>query len=331
MLRKGLKTIAYLLFLNVTVLLLLEMCYRLYVIDFYQGQLIGLNDEADLGSSDEPTILVIGDSFSADQSSYVGHLRGSLPGYRVINAAIPGTTISQHRLLFRSRMKRFEPDILLYQIYVGNDLLEFHHPTSSDGISIVRKCYWWLTDRFLVLGYINARLPQLRQAIYHDLPIVLDPKEQEQFSVERYSQRSKMQFRAEPYLLENTVFLKRNRVIDMKNYTKQLETMLNGAPSDCTIKVLVMPHCSQVNESYASNMTQIGAKFSPEVDITQVQYPFIDYLNEHFDQHIQIINPLQNLQQAESKDAVYYANDPHLNPFGQGVVAKQIIKTINKN
>jgi len=296
MLKKALKTIGYFIFLAITVLLLLELSYRFYAIDFYKGHLMGLNDSKTLSTTDQASILVIGDSFTADRSSYVSHLRDSLRNYRIINSGIPGTSLPQHRLMISSRMKRFRPDVLLYQIYVGNDLLEFHHPTESDGISSIRKCYWWLSDRFLVLSYINARLPQLRQAIYHDLPVDIDSKKQEIFSVQQYSHRAKMQFNAEPFLLENCVQLKRNRQKDMIKYTKQLKKMLSHHAKNCKVIILVMPHCSQINQRYATNMELIGAQFSEITAMNAINYPFINYLKVHFaNQDIQVLNTLYTI------------------------------------
>ncbi|MEL7223064.1 MAG: hypothetical protein AAGJ93_17200, partial [Bacteroidota bacterium] len=125
MLRKLLRGILYLLFLLVATILLLEVSYRWNIVDFYGANLRRLNTE-ELGTkSDLPSVLVIGDSFSADMSSYVGFLRDSLREHRIINAAVPGTGVRQHQRFFKQRIREFQPEMLIYQLYVGNDLLDY--------------------------------------------------------------------------------------------------------------------------------------------------------------------------------------------------------------
>ena len=324
-LKKIRTSLLYVFFLGVATLFLLELSYRFYIIDFYRGNLTGLNPIELLEKTDQSTILIIGDSFTADPDSYVAHLRKKLSNHRVINAAIPGTCVKQHSLFFKKRIQEFKPDILIYQIYVGNDLLEFRHPLKSPNISWARKIYWWLSDRIIVLTYINAKLPVLRQAIYHDLPIKTDPKALETFSMEGYSARSKLQFRAEPNLLEHTISLQGERKQDMFKFTKTVNQILQQAPSDCEVYVLVMPHCIQINERYISRLQSIGATISRHSDNLIIEYPFIKYLKQHLDSTIHLINPLEHLKKQELVAPVYYGNDPHLNSYGQKVVGDVIM------
>ncbi len=301
---------------------MLELCFRFYVIDFYRGHLVGLNPTELVEQPDQPTILIIGDSFTADPDSYVRHLRENLVDYRIVNAAIPGTCITQHRLFAKSRIREFKPDILIYQVYLGNDLLEFRHPTKKGNISLARKIYWCLSDKIRVLGYINTQLPALRQAILHDLPTKTDSKALEVFSPEKYSARSKLQFRAEPDLLQNTILLQGDRKKDMILFTKEVNQVLQQSLGNCDVYVIVMPHCVQINDHYIVRLKSVGAKITQNEAVLANEYPFIEYLEAHLDARIQIINPLKKLKEQEHIAPVYYGNDPHLNPFGQAVVAK---------
>ena len=322
MLKKIKNSIIYLVFVGLMTLFLLELCFRFYVVDFYRGHLEGLNPKELVGKPGQSAILIIGDSFTADPDSYVRHLRENLVDHQIVNAAIPGTCITQHRLLVKSRVREFKPDILIYQVYVGNDLLEFRHPTKNADISLTRKIYWYLADRILVLAFINAQLPALRQAILHDLPTKTDPKALEIFSPEKYSARSKLQFRAEPDLLQNTILLQGGRKKDMVLFTKEVNQMLQQVPDACDVYVLVMPHCIQINNHYITRLTSVGAKITLDQAILATEYPFIEYLKTHLDSSIHIINPLEKLKEEERIAPVYYGNDPHLNSFGQAVVAK---------
>ncbi len=328
--KKGIKTLGYILFLIASVTLLLEASYRWYIVDFYRNNLNGLNSTALLEATDRPTVLVIGDSFSADQNSYVQLLRDSLSDYRVINAAIPGTCIRQHELFLRSRIQEFQPALLIYQVYVGNDLLEFRHPTGSAAISPARRVYWWLADRLLVLAYINSRLPQLKHWLANDRPQKSDAKLENDFAPERYSGRTKMLIRAAPDFLEKAILLQQQQLSDMEAYTKSLQAAFQNVPNDCPIYLLLMPHAIQVSRIYQNRFLQMGASIEHSEALLNPFYPFYQYLDKHLPQdQVDIINPLSRLQANEQRFPVYYDNDPHLNPQGQLVVGALLLEQLS--
>jgi dTDP-4-dehydrorhamnose reductase len=45
--------------------------------------------------------------------------------------------------------------------------------------------------------------------------------------------------------------------------------------------------------------------------------------------HVQVLNPLPMLREARAKQAVYYANDEHLNPRGQQALAAFLVQQLN--
>ena len=326
------KWLAYLAFLGITVLCLLELSYRYYLFDFYKGNFQGLNPPGLLkADSQKPSILAMGDSFTADPRSYIWHLRDSLPGYRIINAAVPGTTIKQAGLMLPKRLRQAQPDLFIYQIYVGNDLFEFRHPTKGAGISNIRKGYWWLADRFWVLGYINSRLPHIRQAIVQDVPTDYDPKDLMQFDVNKYAVRSKMQFRVEPYMVAHSVLLKGQRKADAQAYVRYLQTLLDESSKECRVLILVVPHCMQLNNTYLNRMQQIGAKVTDPKTLFEVDYPFYHFLDSSL-QHpkLALLNALPHLQAADSLAPVYFGSDPHLNPHGQEVLGTILLDAIRQ-
>ena len=330
--KKGVKVFAYLLFLSTSVLLLLEGCYRFYLIDFYGNTLKGLNTPALLEEqSDRPTILAMGDSFTADLQSYVRDLRDSLAQYRIINSAVPGTCVKQNHLMIQDRIKTFQPDILIYQIYTGNDLLEYRHRTKGSAISNVRKLYWWLSDRLWSLAYINSRLPYIRQAIAKDLPRNYDPKGLQEYSAEKYSKRTRLHFLAEPRVLENTILLKGERAKDFEKYLDELNEMLEVVPKDCQVYLLVIPHCAQVSETYRSRMQTIGATFKEGPAIFEEDFPFYTSLQKGIQgPAIQYLNALPILRAGERKEAMYHGNDPHLNSVGQRTIGTYLIEILTE-
>ncbi len=329
MLRKLRNGILYLLFLAISTLLLLEVCYRYYIVDFYSAQFQALNKQELEEAEDLPSILVVGDSFSADQNSYVKGLRTQISGHRIINAAIPGTCIRQHERFFAKRLKDFQPDLIIYQTYVGNDLLEYRHPTTGDGLSWQRKCYWWLADRFLVLGYINAQLPLLRNSFFATQRVDYDTKAQEGFSVENYSRRTPMLLRAEPSYLNNSILLKGARVMDMEHMSTDIAQMLGEVSAETPILVLVMPHCVQLGNPYKNRLEQLGADLDTIIDLEKEHYPYYQALERYLEAESPVlVNPLPWLKNSGRSD-LYYPNDPHLTPAGQKLVSDSLLAIIN--
>ena len=326
--RKLLKSLVYLMFLAVSTLLLMELSYRWYIVDFYGGNL-RLQNEEELVSN-QPSILVIGDSFSADQKSYVSRLREEMSSHRVVNASVPGTCVKQHTQFAKRRFRQFQPELFIYQVYVGNDLLEFRHPTTGPGLSWQRKLYWWMADRFLVLGYINAKLPHIRQYFFPAQQVDYDAKVAEVFSPEHYSARSKLLLKAEPELLENSVLLQRSRKDDMKEMVIEIEEMIDNLAPEVPVLVLVMPHCVQMGAPYIERMKLLGAEIDNASEIQQEAYPFYNYLESRLvDERTTVLNALTWLSE-KNGDSCFFANDPHLNPRGQQIVGDSLIKVVNQ-
>ena len=98
--KKILRWFLYGTYLTGSVVLLLELSYRFYLIDFYRGELKALNPPELLEPKKDPSnILILGDSFTADPKSYVSHLRRALPAQSVINSGVSGTCIRQAALM----------------------------------------------------------------------------------------------------------------------------------------------------------------------------------------------------------------------------------------
>lgn len=330
MLRKLRNGFLYLVFLASSTLLLLELCYRWYVVDFYGAQFQALNQKELEETGDRPSILVVGDSFSADQNSYVKGLRNQIGSHRIINAAIPGTCVRQHERYFAKRVRDFQPDLVIYQTYLGNDLLEYRHPTTGGNLSWQRKAYWWLADRFLVLGYINARLPALRHTFAPSQVIDYEGKARQSFDPSTYSERTKMLLKAEPSLLENSIRMQGLRQHDAEDLMTDIKKLLSQLPEDVRVVVLVIPHCVQTGPTYVSRMKQLGANIEDEAGITAISYPFFEYLEKNLsDQRTSLVNSLTWLQE-ENTVPLYYPSDPHLNTAGQQILADSLLPLVQQ-
>ncbi|MBK8502395.1 MAG: SGNH/GDSL hydrolase family protein [Saprospiraceae bacterium] len=245
------------------------------MIDFYKNELKALNTKDALEDSDSKSvILAMGDSFTADPNSYVRTVRNLVSKASVINSGIPGTCIREAALMASLRMRKFKPKVLLYQIYVGNDLIEFKPPYLSKNLSFTRRCYWWLSPKIQILGYINFRLRFIRQLLHAEIETDENPKIIEHFSTEHYDARTKMMFKADPQDLENCIFLKNRRESDMANYVRKLNQFLAQIPDDCLVYVIVIPHCIQLNPTYRDRMIQLGAQPRYPDQLFNVHFPF---------------------------------------------------------
>jgi hypothetical protein len=323
-----------LIILTITILLFfasLELVYRYQWIDFYKSELTALNSKEN-PLSEKKKILICGDSFSADPSAYVKTLRDSLNDYAVINGAVSGTGICQHELFISDRINQFNPDIFIYQFYVGNDLFDITHPHQSKDISFLRRFYWWLTDRMLSLGFLNFKLAVMRYNFFDDSGGSYKPRIHEEFSVENYSKREKLNYVADPYLLENTLFLKEQRKTDYETFEYKFDEIIKSLKDSTRKYLIIIPHQSQLSELYFNRHNKMGVLSSvPYYQYNSAEIPLYQKLETYCKQnHITIIDPLEVFRQADPLEQIYFSNDPHLKPKGHFIVAKLLLDEFNK-
>lgn len=325
LLKKGLNRLSYTLYLTLTVWGLLELAYRYQWIDFYSTELKSLNPLTALAASPEKSrILLLGDSFSAQPNSYVNTLRDSLPGFDIINAAVPGTGIREAALVAADKIKRFPADVLIYQVYVGNDLWDIRKSCTSPRISRLRNLYWWLSDYSLFLRYLNYTLGQAKanigasveqQELKQDIP----------FSASLYSKRERLLLEAEPTLIHDSILATGERGKDLDTWLEKMDRLFASLPPRTQkIVLLILPHCVQVSDFYYKNLESLGATpFGP--DIQTVQYPFLERIQQHYagQARVNVFSPLPFFQLCDSSGhRLYYENDPHLNDAGHAALGQ---------
>src|SRR5438552_3969166 len=115
-------------------LLVLEWAYRSQLVDTYRPELHTFNPVQMIAPDGRPTLLVMGDSFTAGRTSYAGRLQDTVQEWRVINGAVSGTGVLQALYMAPHRFGQFHPSIFLYQVYVGNDLFDIRYPTNWHSI-----------------------------------------------------------------------------------------------------------------------------------------------------------------------------------------------------
>jgi hypothetical protein len=315
-------------------LLVLEWLYRFQLVDTYRPELHTLNPPQVLAPNAEPTLLVMGDSFTASRTSYAGILQDTLQEWRVINAGVSGTGARQALYIASNRFAQFHPSIFLYQVYVGNDLFDIRYPTNWRTISLVRNVYWFLANHLHVIGYLNYRLRQVKETLTSRQGHILfrtgtaaaasAAGNTGVFSVEHYDPRVKLYVRAESSLIEDSILVQGKRQHDYAIFLEKLAQLLTYCkPAVCRAYILVIPHVCQVDAAYLTYMSQLGARFTTPAALGLPEYPFLVRLRERFTAwpNVHIVNPLSRLREVHAQQVVYYANDEHLSPAGQHEIA----------
>ena len=274
-----------------------------------------------------------GDSFTAGRTSYAGILQDTLREWRVINAAVSGTGVLQALYMAPNRFAQFRPAIFLYQTYVGNDLFDIRYPPNWHTVSLARNVYWFLANHLRVIGYPNYRLRQVQETLTsrqrHALSLIDTVvaasaiRDTGAFSVEDYDPRIKIYLRAEPSLIEDSISCKASASTTMQYSWRAWRNSSPTANQACRAYILVMPHVCQVEAAYLTYLSQLGAHFTTPAALVLPEYPFLVRLREHVTAwpNVDVVNPLPRLRQAHAQQAVYYANDEHLNPAGQQEIA----------
>lgn len=302
-------------------LCLFEMIYRFNWIDFYHTELEALNPIADLNLEKDKTILIFGDSFTSDPNSWTKIIRDSLPTYNIINSAVPGTTVLHQKLIFDDRVSRFKPDQIIIQLYVGNDLIDYNRPKNFSKISIFRNIYWWMSEYFLSLQYVNYKLGQ-----FNAPDADTEPKNIDAFSVTVYNTRVKNYLEASPSIIQESIHLDDLYNHEFDQLTNDLVYMIKSYHKP--IYIVVLPHCVQTNKSYFNNYISLGAKLDEDKISDFSFYSNLKTL-EASHQNVKVLSPLTDFK--ESNEFLYFMNDPHLNSIGQGLLGKFILNQLAEN
>ncbi len=323
MLKKILKKSAYFLFVISAVFLLLEVCFRFQVIDFYSTEWKLLNKNADKGKASKK-ILVFGDSYSATTDGYIQMLRDSFPEYQFYNASIPGTGIRQTALIAAKRINEVKPDLIIYQVYVGNDLTDIKHPINWSNLPFSRNCYWKISDHLLFIHYLNYWSGQF--ASHSE---VIPGKVDSIFSIDKYNPREKLFVKSDPYVFENAITLNGTDSLLFKQLIEDTKSTFSEYIKSGKIYFLIIPHEIQVNKTYYENMKMLGCSFKYSYEDLNGHYSFRDkFIREFGDK---VLDPLPYLQQNDSAANLFFANDPHLTPKGQKALSSFLIKTCFSN
>jgi hypothetical protein len=305
---------------------LFELAYRFYIIDFYKNSFTALNSEKDLNESNLD-YLIFGDSFSAINTGYVSLMRNKFPNKSILNFSVPGIGIEQVNLYAENKIKKYDPETIIYQVYVGNDLTDIQNLTNWSDLSFVRNVYWRASDYFLSFKYLNQNFSVFnsKQPIQH-----LDSNVK--FSKECYNKREQLFLQADNKYLDKTITLKAEFELRYQKWKNETRVFLSNISKDKKVYIVFIPHCSQINEFYYSNMVNIGADFNFKKEIINSSYPFFNKAKYDFKdyENVTFLNPIDYLKSRDNNEyRLYFENDPHFNENGHVVFANYISKIIN--
>ena len=320
----------YLFFCLACFLLVFEGIYHSQLVDFYRPELRANNRPVDLGEARRRTLLAMGDSFSVipPNDNWVNFLRGHLSSYRVINAAVPGTGIFESLYMAPGRFRQFQPQVFIYQVYVGNDLQDIRRPLNWRTMTLPRYVYGFMCSYLGLrsLTFANYRLAQLLSSPGPEGQQRPDPP----FSPATYPKSVTIYTQAEPHTLEDTVLARGERGRDLATLIDGIKKLCSYAGPQCRQYVVVIPDAGQVSDFYLEHLRQLGARVSDPQGLQRDDYPFFIRLQEGLAAAgVQVLNPLPLFQEHERQgQRLYYSNDTHLKPGGQSLLGEFILKRL---
>lgn len=336
---KFLRTLGYFLFLFLFCLSILEILYKSQLWDFYSAELKAFNTPSILqNTSKKPFLGVFGDSFSATNDPYVNTLRDSLTSFCIVNHAIPGTGILETNLIASQRMKQFPASVVIYQIYIGNDLVNIRKQPNWSTLPFLKNCYYGITNYLKLPEWLNYKLSQ--KAFFYKFKrqtLELNPRYQDEegFEPEAFSTYEKQLLRAEPTLIEETVLVEGNRKKDVQVLYQNLDTFVEKVSKTAQkIYILVYPHAMQVNDYYHHKYLKMGFSTPHKAAFMDENYPFVRHLTQHFanNKQVIVINPLKIIRKNDSPShRTFFENDFHASSWGQQIVGAELAKIIATN
>ena len=323
--RKFAKECLQLVIISCITLLIFEVVYRYGVIDFYKAEIEALNSSDSIEST-SINYLVFGDSFSTPADNYVDRLRSKYPKKSFLNLSIPGTGIKQVTTFAKKKIKRYNPKHVIYQVYIGNDLLDIHHLSHWGNTSFARNVYWKTTDYIWSGVYINQKLKGLNsnKVNVHSL-------KKGAFSKIEYTKRQILLFNTDASYLYKTITLQEDFLNRYNSWKEEMRSFIEMIPIDVTISIVFVPHCAQVNDWYYNHMLQLGAQFENKNNVQENDYKFYNKAVTDFKtfDNVFFYNPLAFLKRKDTNlNRLYYNNDPHFNDQGQKALYEFLDKAI---
>jgi len=310
-LRKTIKTLLRIGLILLITLVLFEVTYRYQWIDFYKSEW-QFHTKNKSPNANQQQVLVFGDSFTADANGWIAEWEKNDSTKLIWNAALPGIGPETQRLIFQQRIAEVNPQLVIIQLYVGNDLYDNQKPVNWSNYSFGRNLFWSLSNQFRVLNFVNYRLGQFSSS-------GLDrstTKKDDAFDVKRYSERTKLYIKGDGNYPANSILLSEDMVDEFEELKADLLEMKAQLPANCQLKILIIPDCTQVHRKYIRRYRRLGSK------LTTACLQESSWSKALKNAGFELIDPLSHFQQLEQKGTtLYFENDPHLSAIGQQELA----------
>lgn len=301
-----------------------EICYRNYWLDFYGKDFSYLNQ---LENKSKDNVLIFGDSFSAQQQSYVNQWRELDTTRTIYNLSLPGTYPGISKYYAPYYIKKLKPKLVICQLYLGNDLIDASYPINWSKLSMLRNVYWSIANHFHFLRFINYRLATISSQLNTDFneKLLSNNSAISEFSVENYSPRTKMLIHSNPNYLNETYYLNstssRKSLSEIINDLKEIKALTEPHSE---FKILVIPHAVSVSNRYRSQYIELGLhEFTPSSN-----YPIINELLSEFGESTIIDSHGALISLENNGHHVFYENDDHLNKTGHAGVTQLILNEL---
>lgn len=253
-------------------------------------------------------MLVFGDSFTAHPNGYVDQLRKEHRNFNFVNCAMPGTGPYEMELIAARRIADFPPKCVIYQMYVGNDLIDISPQTSWSKLSVTRNVYWTTKQYFQIFNLLSRRI----NGIQSDFDPSQLKQDEEPFSVEQYSPRTKMLIQANPNYVQQSVMAHSNFETALSSCKESINYLREITPKKVPIYVVIIPHFSQVTKTYNDRYQKLGGSKTS----MRSNYPLQKEISKL--KGIKVLNPITFFREKEKEGVqLYFNNDPHLTKEGQ--------------
>lgn len=319
-LRNILYSLAYFCFVIALAFVIIELIYRQQWIDFYRTELKLLNEENTI-KKDTIDLLVIGDSFSANEDGYVKKVQKHFPEKAILNASVRGTGLAQQLFIFKKRKKQYHIKQVLIQSYEGNDLMDVLYPYHNASFSFTRNLYWKIAQHFRWVSFFNYRMSGIK-AKGQTPP-------QGEVKKKAYNRRTKLYLDADPLYLQKINNLEGYYDQAFSHWTYYLDLLAEKAKLD-QVYFMHIPHCNQVDSVYVETYKELAPKIN--YDLLGCPSALENKMSSSISSRLPKVKllPLCEVFRAAS-ESIYYDHDPHLNEKGHEILAKHLITQLTLN
>jgi hypothetical protein len=323
-------------------LLGLELAARHGLIDAYRTLTQESNPTLRWGDARNGTVRIValGDSMGAGREGYPRLLERRLGArdphrtYEVLNLSVPGVDPSVYYKRWTALGRRFEPDLVLVGLYLGNDIAEFRNPYEAS--TLINELYYAAKIRSHLGAFVTARLRALRSAPGPP------PRLEEPLAVAPPAAAPKREFvsRVNPLVVADARRYPRfwldALLLSHRGFEDSLRAVLGVAraidreatAAGARAVFLLIPAPVQVDADYHDFYRRLGFEMSPRL----LSEPVVQERISAFfvGNGIRFVDLLPALR-ATSTEFLYYLNDGHLNPRGTAFVADYLAGTLAKN